>query len=98
MKRTSTTASCLLAADAPNDAVLEHAQQLRLQRQRHLGEFVEEERAAVRDLEQAGLVAVRAGEGALPVTEQLRLSSRPSGSAAQLIGTIGRLRAGCAGG
>ena len=63
----------LLAADSPDDAVLHHAQQLCLQRERHLGQLVEEERAVVGDLEQSDLVAIGAGERPLLVTEHLRL-------------------------
>ena len=46
---------------------------LRLQRERHLRHLVEEERAAVGDLEEALLVLVRAGEAALLVAEELAL-------------------------
>ena len=63
----------LLAADAANHTVLNDAQQLRLQRQRHLRELVQEERSAVRHLEQTDLVAIGAGERALPMAEHLRL-------------------------
>ena len=67
---TSTTTAM---TDAAHHAVLNDAQQLRLKRQRHLGELVEEERSAVRHLEQTDLVAIGAGERALPVTEHLGL-------------------------
>ena len=60
-------------ADPPNLAVLEGAQQLRLERERQLGDLVEEERAAMRRLEQPLLLGGRAGEGAADVAEQLRL-------------------------
>ena len=63
----------LLAADATHDAVLEHAEQLRLDRQRHLRELVEKQRSAVRDLEQTGLVAIGTGERAFAMSEQLAL-------------------------
>src|SRR3954470_597608 len=63
----------LLAADASQDAVLQHAEELRLNRMRHLGELVEEERSSVRDLEKTRLVSVSAGERALAMTEHLRL-------------------------
>src|SRR3546814_13393551 len=39
----------------------------------HLGQFVEEQRTTVRDLQQPRLVAFRAREGALAMAEQLRL-------------------------
>ena len=97
MKRTLTMRILLLAADAAHDAVLHDAQELRLERQRHLGELVEEERAVVRDLEETDLVAVGARERALPVTEHLGLE--------QVLGHRGavdrhqriRARGGCAG-
>jgi hypothetical protein len=50
---------------------LDHAQQLDLHGRRHFGDLVEEQRAAVGRLEQALLVGVGAGEGALGVAEQL---------------------------
>jgi hypothetical protein len=63
----------LAAADRPHLAVLEHAQQLHLQRRRELGDLVEEQRAAVRLADQA-LGRVRGtGERPLHVAEQLRL-------------------------
>src|SRR5919201_775048 len=62
-----------VAADRPVLALLQHAQQLRLQVRRHLADFVEQQRAALRHLEEALLVHRRAGEGALLVTEELRL-------------------------
>jgi hypothetical protein len=58
-------------ADAGERALLEHAQHLDLERGRHVADLVEEERAVVGDLEQAGLVGDRAGERAAPVAEQL---------------------------
>ena len=69
MMRTST-----LIADRSADALelllLEHAKQLRLKVEPHLGDFVEEQRAAVRALERALHALDRAGERALLVTEQ----------------------------
>ena len=63
-----------LAADAPEAAVVEEAQQLGLQIGRHLAHLVEEERAAVRQLQQPRLAtAQRAGEGAAGIAEQLAL-------------------------
>ena len=56
--RTSTLIS-LVAAQAPQRALLEHAQQLRLGAGRQLADLVEEQRAAVRQLE-AALAAVAA--------------------------------------
>ena len=43
------------AAEALDFAFLQHAQQLRLQAERHLGHFVEQQRAALRLLELAGM-------------------------------------------
>ena len=43
------------AAEALDFAFLQHAQQLRLQAERHLGDFVEQQRAALRLLELAGM-------------------------------------------
>src|SRR6266576_7058950 len=59
------------AADAPHHAVLDDAEQLRLNRLGHLHQLVEEQRPAVGRLEQTGLVAHGAGEGALAVPEHL---------------------------
>ena len=50
------------AADALEPAVLEHAQELGLHSQRHLADFVEEQRAPLRQLEPPFLLAVGAGE------------------------------------
>ena len=61
------------AADALELAGLEHAQQLGLQVQRDVGDLVEEQRAAVGQLEAADAVALGVGEGALDVAEQLAL-------------------------
>ena len=52
---------------------LQHAQQLGLQLERQLADFVEEERAAVGELEAADLGRVRAGERAALAAEQLAL-------------------------
>ena len=69
MTRTS-SGTGVAAAEAFDFAFLQHAQQLGLQRQRHLGDFVEQQRAALRLLELAGVRIDRAGEGAALVTEQ----------------------------
>jgi hypothetical protein len=60
-------------ADALELAGLEHAQQLRLQVERHVRDLVEEERAAVGHLEAADAVGLGVREGALHVAEQLAL-------------------------
>src|SRR5438105_6488593 len=59
-------------------ALLQDAQQLRLQGIGHVPDLVEEERAAVGELELAGTVAVRPGEGAPGVAEELALQDRKS--------------------
>ena len=63
-------------AEAFDLPFLEHAQQPRLQLERQLADLVEEDRAAVRQLEPADLAGVRAGEGAALVAEQLALDQR----------------------
>src|SRR5262249_22298613 len=60
-------------ADALERALLEHAQQLRLELERNLADLVEEQRALAGELEPPGAVSDRAGERALDVTEQLPL-------------------------
>ena len=63
----------LRAADALHHLFLQHAQHLRLRLQAHVGDLVEEDRAAVGLLEASRLVGDRAGERAAHVAEQLRL-------------------------
>ena len=63
----------LRAADGPDFLVLQYAQQLHLQGQRHVTDFVEKHGAAFGRLEQALVVARRAGKGTFHVTEQFRL-------------------------
>src|SRR5512143_2243715 len=58
------------AADPPRPTLLEYAQQLALKTKRQVTDLVEEERAAVRGLEQAGLRRDSVGEGAALVAEQ----------------------------
>src|SRR5689334_6617136 len=69
-------AAGLLVSDPADLALLQHAQQLRLQTQRQLADFVQQDRAPARGLEQTGLVHTRAGERAAHMTEQLRLEQR----------------------
>ncbi|VWC31545.1 hypothetical protein BPS26883_06440 [Burkholderia pseudomultivorans] len=66
-----------VAAERHDLAVGEHAQQARLQRERHVADFVEKQRAAVgqRDLA-ARAVLARAGERAGRIAEQLALDQR----------------------
>ena len=63
----------LVRSDGAQLARLEHAEQLDLESRAHLGDLVEEERAAVGLLEEALAVSGRAGEGAPAVAEELRL-------------------------
>ncbi len=66
-----------LAAAQPLEAALfEDAQDLGLRHQRQVADLVEEEGAAVGQLEPARLALVRAGEGALLVAEDLRFEQR----------------------
>src|SRR5262249_60159836 len=64
------------AANPLEPLLFERAQDLRLEGERQIADLVEEERAAVRQLEFAGLAVLRAGEGALLVAEQFRLEQR----------------------
>ena len=57
MRRTSTRAVAHVA-EAAEALLLEHLQQLRLDREVHVADLVEEHRAAVRDLEQPGFAVV----------------------------------------
>ena len=63
----------LRAADALEPPLLERAQNLGLQRERQVADFVEEQRAVMRELELAGLARHGAGKGALLVAEELGL-------------------------
>jgi hypothetical protein len=67
------TLMVLLCADGADLAFLQGAQELRLEVERHLAHLVEEERAAVGELEEALLVFGRAREAALLVSEELAL-------------------------
>src|SRR5262249_12026779 len=62
-----------LTAESLEAMLLEEAQELPLQLRRQLADLVEEDGAARRRLEPAGLVLPRAGEGALHVAEELAL-------------------------
>ena len=57
-------------------AVLQEPQQDALHARTHLAQLVEEQRAAVGELQLPELVAMRAGEAAFHVPEQLRLEQR----------------------
>ena len=79
MTRTSTL-QVGRAADAPEGLLLEEAEQLGLERGRHLADLVEEDRAAVGLLEEAPLLLLGVGEGAALVAEELALEQRaPAG-------------------
>ena len=64
------------AADPLERLFLEKPQQLGLEQRHHLADFVEEQRAAVRHLDQAALLPVGAGERAPLVPEQLAFEQR----------------------
>ena len=63
----------VLTAEPGELAVLEHLQQLGLERRRHLADLVKKHRAVVGELELAGLLLDRPGKGAALEAEQLRL-------------------------
>ena len=63
----------LARADRLDLALLEHAEQLCLGVERQLADLVEEDRAAMRFGELAGVIGGGAGEGALLVPEERRL-------------------------
>ena len=63
----------VLAADARDLAALQRAQHLRLRDEVHVADLVEEQRAAVRLLEEAALLRLGAGERAPLVAEELAL-------------------------
>ena len=63
----------LRIAHAAKLALLQHAQQFRLQRKRHRVDLIEEDGALLGFLEEPDLVLDRAGERALLVAEQLGL-------------------------
>ena len=67
----------LIAADAPETAVLQKAQQLDLHARTHLADLIQEDGAAAGQLQQAQLaLRPRALEGTRGITEQLRLGHR----------------------
>src|SRR5690606_21592159 len=67
----------LLLADALERAFLNHPKQLALKLERNLADLVEEQRAAVGELEAADAIAERAREGAAHVPEELALEEIP---------------------
>ena len=64
------------AAEAANFAIFENAQELGLRGSGHFADFVEEERAAVGELEAADAAFGRAGEGAAFVAEDFAFHQR----------------------
>ena len=64
----------LVRADPHERSSLEHPQQLDLKIERHLGDLIEEQRAAVRPLEKAAMLPDRPGKAALLVTEEFALN------------------------
>src|SRR5262245_27431804 len=66
----------LAATDALERLLLQYPQDLRLGRQRHVADLVKKQGAAVGLLEPADAAALRPGEGALLVAEQLALQQR----------------------
>src|SRR2546422_1109668 len=70
------------AADPLELLLLEHAKQLRLEVQRQVTDLVEEERAAVRELEAADPACDGTGEGATLVAEELALQEAGGGGGA----------------
>ena len=74
------------ALEPAHCAVLQNAQELSLQRDRQQADFIEEQRAAMSGLEQAGLRLARIGESPTLVAKS-SASSRVSGMAAQLMST-----------
>ena len=79
--RTSTRLRPRLA-DRQHLALFEKAQQLGLDVERQVADFVEEQRAADRRAEHAGLVGDRAGEAAAAMAEQLAVGELPRGARA----------------
>ncbi len=83
----------LVRADGAHLAVLQDPQQLRLHLERHVADFVEEDRPAVCRDEVPGPVLRRARERAADMTEELALEEiRGHGGA--VLGQEGLLRAG----
>ena len=92
MTRTSTDCS-VPAAEPPERPLLQHAQELHLRRRRHLGDLVEEQRAAMGELE-AALPAIDRRPVNAPFSwPKISLSSSVSGIAAQLMATNWNRRA-----
>src|SRR5439155_18722028 len=67
---------CLCAPKRPILALLQHAQEPRLQISRHVGYFVKEQGAAVCRSDHSWEIVHRSGEGAFDVTEKFSLDHR----------------------
>ena len=80
----------LVAAEPLEAPFLEHAQQLGLRDDRKVANLVQEQRAFIGQFEPAGLAIVRAGKGALFVSEDFRLEQRVRQRRA-----VDRLELGC---
>ena len=70
---THVDADGLRPADAPHLIALDHTQKARLQRERQIADFIDEQRATIGLLEHAAMRANGAGERALFVAEELGL-------------------------
>ena len=79
-------------SDALDVARLQNAEQLRLERERHIPDLVEKDGSRVRQLEPADAIHLRVGERALHVAEQLTLEDA-FGEPAQIDGDEGLLGA-----
>ena len=77
------------AAETPDFVIFEHAQEFRLGRRRHLADFVEQQRAAMRQFKAADAAFGGARERAFLVPENFAFHS-DSGIAEQLMATNGR--------
>ena len=80
-------------ADRLDFSRLQEAEEERLHAQAHLAHFVEKEGPAVRELQLARLVAIRPGEAAFDVAEELRLEER-LGQSGTVHSDEGAVRAG----
>ena len=66
----------LLRSHARKGAILQHLQQLCLNRQIQAAHFIEKQRSQVRKFHASALGCIRTGEGSLFIAEQLRLDER----------------------
>ena len=82
-----------IVADALNIAILQHPQQLGLERQRKLANFIEEQRPVVRHFKFTAAVADRPGKRPFDVAKQLALRhALRQGRAVEIDQRIGRPR------